>query len=80
MGSGGEAKITLPSAAVDDLDSVIDADVRSRIEARGISVPELVKQARVLRYAPQPLLDLEDGVKRFEVWLEWGFPLADRPI
>ncbi len=64
-----KVKVSLPATAVDELESVIDADVRARIETRGISLIELVRQVRVKQYAPQMIFDLEDGAKRIEVWL-----------
>lgn len=64
-----KAKISLPASAVERLDELLDEDVRQRIQARDISLADLVVQARVNQYVPQELFRLEEQDKVFEVWL-----------
>ena len=44
--------------------------VTTQIEARGITLNALVRKARASQYAPQPIFTLDDGPKRYEVWLK----------
>ena len=65
-----KAKVVLPANAVDRLDTLVDDDVRRRINARGISLPALAVQVRARHYVPQELFRLEEQAQVFEVWLE----------
>ncbi len=65
-----KAKVTLPAEAIDELQNIIDPQVQEKIESRGITLDALVRKARVSQYAPQPVFSLDDGPKRYEVWLE----------
>ena len=65
-----KAKVTLPAEAIDELQNIIDPHVQEKIESRGITLDALVRKARVSQYAPQPIFSLDDGPKRYEVWLE----------
>lgn len=65
-----KAKVTLPAEAIDKLQNIIDPPVREKIESRGITLDALVRKARASQYAPQPVFSLDDGPKRYEMWLE----------
>ena len=65
-----KAKVTLPAEAIDELQNIIDPPVQEKIEARGITLDSLVRKARKSQYVPQPIFTLDDGPKRYEVWLE----------
>ena len=60
----------MPGDAVERLDDLIDPDVLERIAARGVDLDSLVGNARANGFAPQPLFELEDGLRRYAVWLE----------
>ena len=65
-----KAKVTLPAAAIDDLETVISPDVLERIRDRGLCLRQIVKNVRAGRYAPQRVIDIHDNGKRCEVWLQ----------
>jgi predicted unusual protein kinase regulating ubiquinone biosynthesis (AarF/ABC1/UbiB family) len=61
--------LTSPAIAIEELDSLISADLRQKIHARGIDLSELVAEVRRRGYAPGPIFDMTDGQKRIEVTL-----------
>ncbi len=65
-----KAKVTLPAEAIDELHSVIDDEVKQKIESRGITLTDMVRKVRRTQYAPQEVFNLEDGNKRYEVWMQ----------
>ena len=65
-----KAKVTLPAEAIDELHDVIDPEVRQKIESRGITISEMVRKVRKTQYAPQEVFNLQDGNKRYEVWMQ----------
>ena len=68
-GDKPKAQIKLPAGAVERLEQFIDDDVRAKIEARGISLADLVEGVRANGYAPQEVFSMADGDRRFEVRL-----------
>jgi predicted unusual protein kinase regulating ubiquinone biosynthesis (AarF/ABC1/UbiB family) len=68
----GRVKVELTSYAsgIDDLDHLLDEDLRRRIDAQGIDLPRIVRDVRCRGYAPGPVFTLAEGEKRVEVWLE----------
>ncbi|MEE9129124.1 MAG: hypothetical protein V3T84_03835 [Phycisphaerales bacterium] len=65
-----KAKVTLPAEVIDELQNIIDPQVQQKIQKRGIVLKTLIRKARASQYAPQPVFSLDDGPKRYEVWLE----------
>lgn len=64
--------LTFPAIAIDELDQLMDADLRTRLARSKIDLNALVRGARRNGYAPQTVFDLpetetERGVR---VWLE----------
>ena len=62
--------MTLPAETIDELQKIIDPQVQQKIQRRGIVLKTLIRKPRSSRYARQPVFSLDDGPKRYEVWLE----------
>ncbi len=64
--------LTLPATPVEDLDSLIDDELRTRIEARRIDTSALIRDVRRSGYKPTNLftLDEPDADRRIRVWIE----------
>lgn len=62
--------LTMPAAAIESLDSLLDEDIRAKARARGVHVSELVAAVRRGGYAPRAVFSLAEGEKRVDVWLE----------
>ncbi len=68
----GRTKVLLTSRAdgIDDLDSLLDDDLRAKIAREGIDLPAIVRDVRRRGYVPGPVFQLIDGQKQVDVWLE----------
>ncbi|MEQ8787899.1 MAG: AarF/ABC1/UbiB kinase family protein [Pirellulaceae bacterium] len=68
----GRVKVELTSYAsgIDDLDELLDEDLRQRIAAQAIDLPSIVRDVRRRGYTPGAVFALTEGEKRVEVWLE----------
>ena len=66
------ASITMPAAAIDDLDDIIDKDVLRRIDERGIDLADIVREVRSNGYAPAEVFTLTDEATAHQVrvWIE----------
>ena len=64
--------MTFPGSAVDNLDDLMDDELRRRLDARGVDVAALVRNVHRSAYVPQTLftLDEADGTRGVRVWLE----------
>lgn len=64
--------ITFLAEAVDDLDELMDDELRRRVEASGIDVDAIVRRVRRSAYAPQDLFRVDDSDtgRSIRVWLE----------
>jgi predicted unusual protein kinase regulating ubiquinone biosynthesis (AarF/ABC1/UbiB family) len=68
-GGREKVRVTLPAAAVDGLDDLIDDDLRTKIAAKGIDVDVIVRRAQGSAYAPQELFSLREASREVRVWL-----------
>ena len=68
----GRTKVLLTSRAdgIDDLENLIDDDLRGKIVREGIDLPAIVRDVRQRGYVPGPVFQLVDGQKQVDVWLE----------
>ncbi len=70
----GERKValTLSANAVEDLDQLMDDEIKARIEKRGIDIAAIVRETRQAGYAPRELFHLQepDENRQIRVWLE----------
>lgn len=64
--------LTFPARSVDNLDDLMDEDLRARIVEQGHDLDEIVRSARRSAYEPQTLFEIEepDEMKSVRVWLE----------
>ncbi len=69
---GGEPKVSLefPAQAVERLAELVSPDLRTQLEAKGIDVVHITRQARRQGYAPGELFTYEEGSRQFRAWLE----------
>ena len=51
------------SAGIDDLDDLVDEDLKRRIAAQQINLPTLVAQVRHRGYTPGPVFEMTEGRK-----------------
>jgi len=65
-----KVSLTFPALAVDDLESLMDANLRDQLEQDGIELSQFVKRVRQEGYRPQSIFCLEDDERFVEVWLE----------
>lgn len=65
-----KAQITYRAAVIENLESLIDDELKGRIESRGVKLSDLVADARRRCYAPGEVFQLVDGSKQVSVWLE----------
>lgn len=67
-----KVSLTMPVAAIEELDDVLDPDVGTRIAARGVSIPTIVRNVRRSGYVPAELftLDEPDDQRTIRVWIE----------
>ncbi len=62
--------LTFPALAVDDLEVLMEADLRDKLKQDGLELSQFVKRARQEGYRPQSLFSLEGNNKLVDVWLE----------
>lgn len=64
--------LTFPATAIDDLDQLMDADLRARLSRSSIDLASLVRGARQTGYAPQTVFELPETAtaRGVRVWLE----------
>jgi predicted unusual protein kinase regulating ubiquinone biosynthesis (AarF/ABC1/UbiB family) len=65
-----KVELTQRAAGIDYLDSLLDADLKLRIEQQGHCVDDIVAGVRQRGYAAGPVFALEDESKQITVWLE----------
>jgi hypothetical protein len=68
----GRTKVELTSyaAGIDDLDGLLDDDLKRRIAAQQIDLSTVVTQVRQRGYTPGPVFELTEGNKEVAVWLQ----------
>ena len=69
---GGRTKVQLTSRSegIDDLENLLDDDLRAKILRQGIDLPAIVRDIRRRGYVPGPVFQWTEGTKQVEVWLE----------
>ncbi|MEE9392950.1 MAG: AarF/UbiB family protein [Planctomycetota bacterium] len=74
VSDGGKlvAALTFPAAVIERLETLIDPSLRSKIEAQGIVLQDIVSRARRAGYAPIELLQFDDvaNSRHVRLWLE----------
>ncbi|MBC8351602.1 MAG: hypothetical protein H8E66_06415 [Planctomycetes bacterium] len=70
--SGGRTTVELTqrAASIDNLDSILDSELKQRIERQGLRLDEIVGDVRRRGYAPGPVFALNEENKDIKVWLE----------
>ena len=68
----GRTKVELTSyaAGIDDLDGLLDDDLKRRIAAQHIDLSAVVTQIRRRGYTPGPVFEMTEGNKEVAVWLQ----------
>jgi len=64
------AELSSYASNIDNLDSLIDEDVKQRIVNKGLRLDKIVSDIRRRGYTPGPVFQLEDNGKQVDVWLE----------
>lgn len=59
-GSERAVNVTLPASALDDIESIMEPQTLSRLEARGLKVSEIVADVRARGYPPGPVFTEHD--------------------
>lgn len=62
--------LTLPVAQIDDLESVLDEDLKQRIDRRGIDLAAITLDVRRRCYAPGTVFAMDESDKRIEIELK----------
>jgi len=65
-----KVELTFKACAVDNLEDLIPAEHRSKLDQRGIQLEALIRECRQNQYRPCTLFSLNDGPKEIKVWLE----------
>ncbi len=67
-----KVSLTMGMSAIEDLDTIIDDDVKERITQQGTNLNEIVRLARQAGYAPSELFTLDQPEKnqQIHVWIE----------
>lgn len=65
-----KVELTAYASAIDDLDELLDDDIRGRIATRQIDLAEIVSDVRRRGYVPGPVFQLTEGERTVDVWLE----------
>jgi predicted unusual protein kinase regulating ubiquinone biosynthesis (AarF/ABC1/UbiB family) len=65
-----KVQITFRAAVIENLETLIEDDIKERIERQGVKLSELVADVRRRCYAPGDVFQLTDGSKQVSVWLE----------
>ena len=65
-----KVELTQYASSIDNLDDLLDNDVKQRIERQGIDLAQIVSDVRGRGYAPTQVFELFEGAKHIEVWLE----------
>ena len=68
----GRTKVELTSyaAGIDDLNDLLDDDLKQRIAAQQIDLPAVVAEVRHRGYTPGPVFNMTEGSKEVAVWLQ----------
>ena len=69
---GGKQKVSMsmPAEVALDLENIVPEELRARVNASGVDFAQLLSQVQESGIAPQEILNIEDGTKRYLVWLE----------
>lgn len=65
-----KVQLTLYASSIDNLDALLNDDVKQQIDQQGIDLKQIVADVRSRGYAPASLFCLADGDKQIDVWLE----------
>lgn len=65
-----KAQITFRASVIENLETLIDDELKARIEKQGVKLDEIVADVRRSGYAPGNVFQLTDGSKQVSVWLE----------
>jgi hypothetical protein len=65
-----KVELTCYASGIDDLDELLDADLRHRIASQNINLATVVADVRRRGYRPGPVFKLDEGIKQVDVWLE----------
>lgn len=69
-GNEKTVSLTLPRNAVEQLDQLIDPELKSKIIEQGFDIPAIQKQTRTGAYKPQELISWKDNEKEIRIYLE----------
>jgi predicted unusual protein kinase regulating ubiquinone biosynthesis (AarF/ABC1/UbiB family) len=65
-----KVKLTLPASRIEQLDELMDDDLKQRLRERGVSLPNIVRDVRRRAYGPGPVFELIEPSNSVVVWLE----------
>lgn len=65
-----KAEVTQYASSIENLETLLDEDVKRRIDEQEIQLGEIVSNVRRRGYAPGPVFELTDATKDIKVWLE----------
>lgn len=70
--AGGRTRVELTQRAanIDNLDSLLDSDLKQRIKRQGLRLDNIVGDVRRRGYTPGPVFAMSEGNKDIKVWLE----------
>jgi hypothetical protein len=65
-----KAKVTFRASAAENLPDLVPPEIEGKLIERGIDVPGIALAAKNANFPPGELFRLEEGAKKFRVWLE----------
>jgi predicted unusual protein kinase regulating ubiquinone biosynthesis (AarF/ABC1/UbiB family) len=65
-----KVQVTFRASVIENLETLIEDEIKERIERQGVKLNQLVADVRRRCYAPGSVFQLTDGAKEVSVWLE----------
>ncbi len=65
-----KVQLTCVPHAIDDLDTLLDHDLKARIASQNIDLDAKVLAVRQRGYTPGPVFQMTEGAKKIRVWME----------
>ena len=72
VSQNGRTKVELTqyAAGIDNLNDLLDNDIKQRIARQGVNLQQIVSRVRSQGYQPASVFELNEDGKHIQVWLE----------
>jgi predicted unusual protein kinase regulating ubiquinone biosynthesis (AarF/ABC1/UbiB family) len=60
----------LPLASLDNLATYMPSHVQEKLKERNIDLEQTLQKIRMSNYTPQEIFQIDDGIKKYRVWIE----------